>query len=122
MAKFLKSAFADEYNKEFDKQLEVLTTKGFTHIEPRGIDGTFLAKLEDDKVKEVKAKLQNAGIGISAMGSFLGKYEITEPLAPHLEIAKRIYDISAGFTHFVLAEIKPRMTENLLGQWKPQRH
>ena len=95
MAKFLKSAFADEYNKEFDKQLEVLTTKGFTHIEPRGIDGTFLAKLEDDKVKEVKAKLKAAGIGISAMGSFLGKYDIVEPLAPHLEVAKRIFDISA---------------------------
>ena len=39
MAKFILSAFSDEYSKEFDKQIEGLKANGVDHMEIRGVDG-----------------------------------------------------------------------------------
>ena len=85
MVQFKLSAFADEYSPVFDKQIEGLKKNGVPLIEIRGVDGTGIADITLEKAREVKAKLDEAGIGVSAIGSPLGKIKITDDMAPHLD-------------------------------------
>ena len=94
MVQFKLSAFADEYSPVFDKQLEGLKKNGVSLIEIRGVDGTGIADISLEKAKEVKEKLDKAGIGVSAIGSPLGKIKITDDMAPHLESLRHVIEIA----------------------------
>jgi len=78
MATFRFSAFADEYSKDFDEQIKGLLENDLHLIEPRGIDGTNISDLTSEKAMEVKSKLDAAGIGISALGSPIGKIKLDD--------------------------------------------
>lgn len=91
---FVLSGFADEICPEFDGQLEALKEWGVSHIELRGIDGINVSDLTDEKLQEVKEKLTKAGISVSSIGSPIGKVDIREPFAPHLEKLKRTLHIA----------------------------
>ena len=54
MSKPILSAFADEYKKDFDGQLEGLNGFGINYMELRFVGGTNVAMLTPDEVKEVK--------------------------------------------------------------------
>ncbi len=85
MAKFVLSAFADEYSSEIDKQIEGLRANGIGMLEIRGVDGENIASISEEKAHEVKAKFDANGIKVSCIGSPLGKIKITDPMEPHLE-------------------------------------
>ena len=85
MAEFVLSAFADEYSPNFDEQLEGLKKNGVGYIEIRGVDGKNIADLTEDELKSVRAKLDAAGIGVSSIGSPIGKIKTSDPLEPHLD-------------------------------------
>ncbi len=85
MAEFVLSAFADEYSPKFDEQLEGLKKNGVGFLEIRGVDGKNISDLTEDELKEVREKLDKAGIGVSAIGSPIGKIKTSDPLEPHLE-------------------------------------
>lgn len=89
MAEFVLSAFADEYSPKFDEQLEGLKKNGVGFIEIRGVDGTNVADLTDEQLKEVRAKLDAAGIGVSSIGSPIGKIKVYDEFEPHLEKLER---------------------------------
>ena len=89
MANFLLSAFADEGGNTIDEQIAALKANGFGYIEPRGIDGVNISDFTADMAKELKKKLDDAGIGVSSMGSPFGKIEITDDFAPHFEKFKQ---------------------------------
>ncbi len=89
MAKFVFSAFADEASSVFDEQIVALKRNGLTYIEVRGIDGAGILDKTDDELKAVKEKLDANGIKVSAIGSPIGKYDITAEFEPHLEAFKR---------------------------------
>lgn len=88
MAKFILSAFADEATPDFDEQLKVLKEEGVSLIELRGVDGKNCSKLTLEEADAVKAKLDAAGIGLSALGSPFGKAKLEEPFDEHLESFK----------------------------------
>lgn len=99
MAKFVLSAFADEYSAAFDEQIEGLKANGLGYIELRGIDGEYISRMTDeDKMRAAKAKLDAAGIKVSAIGSFLGKIKVNEDMDEHMEMldncikAAKIFD------------------------------
>lgn len=94
MAKFILSAFSDEYASDFDKQLEGLRQNGITHMEIRGVNGKNILSLTDEEVAEVRAKLDASGIQLSSIGSPLGKISITDPMEPHLEMTRRAVQIA----------------------------
>ena len=81
------SAFADEYSPKFDEQLEGLKKNGVGFIEIRGVDGTNVADLTDEQLHEVRAKLDAAGIGVSSIGSPIGKIKVYDEFEPHLREA-----------------------------------
>lgn len=92
MAKYVISAFADEYSKDFDIQVEMLKKQGITYIEPRFIGGRNISELAPTEVQEVKAKLDDGGIGVVSVGSPLGKITLDDDIESHLETARNVFE------------------------------
>ena len=84
------SGFADEIDKSFDRQMEVIPALGMEYIEIRGVDSKNVADLTDEEVAEVKAKLDAAGVKISSIGSPIGKIDITDDFDAHMEKFRRV--------------------------------
>ncbi len=93
MAKFLISAFADEANNTMDGQVAALVRNGLRYIEARNISRYGLITMTDEELKDIKAKLDAAGIKVTSFGSPVGKYKIEEPFEPHLETFRRALEI-----------------------------
>ena len=85
MAKFVLSAFADEYSKVFDEQLKGLKEHGIGYMEIRGVDGKNISNLTEEEMYAVKAKLDAAGIKVSSIGSPIGKIKTDEDFEAHLD-------------------------------------
>lgn len=94
MAKFTLSAFADEASPVFTEQLEALKRNEIPLLEIRGVDGKNILDLTDDELDTVRKKLHTYGIGISAVGSPIGKIGINDDFAPHFEKFKRAVEIA----------------------------
>jgi len=92
MAKFRLSAFSDEYAKELDSQIEGLLKNKVKMTELRGVDGINVSDLTVMQAMNVKSKLDAYGIGVSAIGSPIGKIKITDPMGPHLDKLKQTCD------------------------------
>ncbi len=76
MAEFYLSAFADEAADDLDGQIAALHEAGIRYIEPRSIDKRGILDLSEEELKEVRAKLDRAGIRVGSLGSPIGKYDI----------------------------------------------
>jgi sugar phosphate isomerase/epimerase len=73
------SGFSDEISSDFDTQLEVVSNLGMKYISLRGIDGKNIGDFTVDEIKEnVLPRLQKAGIGVSSIGSPIGKVFIND--------------------------------------------
>ena len=88
MAKFILSAFADESSPVLDEQIKALQEEGVSLIELRGVDGKNVSALTIDEAKAVKAKLDAAGIRLSALGSPYGKASLGVAFDEHLALFK----------------------------------
>lgn len=88
------TGFADEIAPELDVQIESVKKLNIKYIEMRGVDGDNLIFHPDAKVKEIRNKLDNAGLKLSALGSPLGKIGIEDPFEPHFEQFKRACEIA----------------------------
>ncbi len=94
MANYILSAFADEVSPVFDEQLEYLKSRGIGYIEPRNIDGTNVSSVTDEQLKCAKAKLDKYGIGVSSIGSPVGKISVTDDFADHIRLLERTIEIA----------------------------
>ena len=94
MAKFILSAFADEASPNFTEQLEALKRHDIPLIEVRGVDGKNILDLTDEELDVVVEKLTAYGIQLSAIGSPIGKINITDDFSPHFEKHKRAVEIA----------------------------
>lgn len=88
------TGFADEVSRDVDEQIDLMTTLGITHVELRSAGGTKVLDLSDEELAEVQRKFTAARIGVSSVGSDLGKIQITDDFAPHLERAKRGMEVA----------------------------
>ena len=93
MEHIILSGFSDEIAPELDLQRAALQEWGVTHLELRAADSVNVSDFTPEKVREVKAKLEAAGISVSSIGSPLGKIGIQEDFAPHLDKLKRTLEI-----------------------------
>lgn len=91
------SGFADEIGPELKLQIETLQGVGVRHLELRGVWGANVLDLSEAQRKEARARLADAGIGVSAIGSPIGKVRIDEPWADHVERFKIALDAAAYF-------------------------
>ena len=88
MGKIILSAFADEYDKDLAAQLNMLREQGIPMLEPRFIGDKNISALSREEVLALKTKLD--GIRISAIGSPLGKINLADDFAAHLELTRRV--------------------------------
>ena len=94
MSLFKLSAFADEYSENFSEQLKALNIFGIENLEIRGVDGKNISTLSNCEVEEVRTKLDYHNIKVSSIGSPLGKINIEDDIAAHIETAKRVFEIA----------------------------
>ena len=88
------TGFADEISPDLNEQIKGIKGLGMSHIEMRGVDGDNLIFHSDSKVKEIKKRLDAEGITLSALGSPLGKIQITDPFEKHFDEFKRAVEIA----------------------------
>ncbi|AMV39843.1 sugar phosphate isomerase/epimerase family protein [Planctomyces sp. SH-PL62] len=88
------SAFADEISQDPKEQIEVLTRHGVKNIEFRAIHGANVLDLSEEQHQEFRSRLRDAGFGLSAIGSPIGKIRITDPFDEHLGRFARALDLA----------------------------
>ena len=86
------SAFSDEYADGFTEQLEGMRRFGIGHIELRHADKKNVSVLTASEVAEIKQKTDFFGVGVSAIGSPLGKITLDGDMDAHLETARRVFE------------------------------
>lgn len=109
------TGFADEVADDFAAQLETMTALGVRFIELRSAWGVRVLDLSDAQLRLAKSMLDDAGIGVSALGTDLGKIGINDDFDTHLERARRAVDVASyleteylrGFSFFMPAGDDP---------------
>ncbi len=81
-------AFSDEANPNIDRQIEALLRNGLDGLEIRGVDGQNISNISAEKAKEVKKKLDDAGLVTWSIGSPIGKININDDFSAHKEKLK----------------------------------
>jgi sugar phosphate isomerase/epimerase len=91
---FILSGFADEISADPDEQLATLAAESISHLELRSAWSTNVADLDGDQVASFRRALDGAGVTVSAIGSPIGKIEVSAPLGPELERLRRVAAIA----------------------------
>lgn len=96
--KYILSAFADEYSDDFDEQIAVLRRLGIPDIELRHANGKPISEFTAADVCEFSKKLRDNGLGVSSLGSPIGKIPIDGDLNAHFALAEKIFDMAGAFS------------------------
>jgi len=94
MAKFILSGFSDEIDKDLNIQISELKKNDINHMEIRGVNGKSVIEYTLDEIKEIKKLLDSEGISVSAVGSPIGKINITDRFEAHLDLFKHTLEIA----------------------------
>ena len=95
MEKMKIYAFADEASGQIDGQIAALRRNGLNGLEIRGVDGQSIADISMDKAREVRQKLDDAGLAVWSMGSPIGKISIeTEDFPAHLDKLRHVLELA----------------------------
>jgi len=97
MASFSLSAFADEISPVPETQVNLLEKCGVRFIEFRSIHEANVLSLSDQQVHAFRQLLRDRGIGLSAIGSPIGKIPVDQEFAPHLEKFRRAIELCGVF-------------------------
>ena len=127
MSKFIISGFADEIADDLSEQLATLNELGIHHMEMRNVGGRGLVDHTLDEVREIKCRLDEAGVLLSAVGSPIGKIGICDDFEPHFEKFKHIMECAKilnapyirMFSFFIPEGDDPeKYTNEVLKRWK----
>lgn len=80
------SAFSDEVSPAVEEQIAYLRRVGVKWMEVRFVDGRNVTTLSEEEARALRRRLDEAGIGVSAVASPIGKYPVDAPFGPHLEL------------------------------------
>lgn len=88
-------AFADESGGMIDHQIESMKRNGLSGLEIRNVDGTNISDITLEKAKEVRQKLDNAGLATWSIRSPIGKIHIEkDDFAAHLDKFRHTIDLA----------------------------
>ena len=88
------TGFADEISPELDEQLDTIADQSIRFVELRSVWNKNVLDLTDDEVEKVGGAMSERGIGVSSIGSPIGKVPIAEDFAPHLEKFRRALHVA----------------------------
>lgn len=94
MSKFIISGFSDEIAPSLDIQLKEIVKMGMEYIEIRGVDGKNIIEYSLDEVRKIKKQLDDVGIRVSALGSPIGKIQISDDFTSHFHLFKHAVDVA----------------------------
>lgn len=84
-------AFADEASWQIDGQIAAMRRNGLQGLEIRGVDGQSVADITVEKAREVRQKLEDAGLRCWSVGSPIGKIGIqSEDFPAHLDKLRHV--------------------------------
>ena len=95
MIKF--SAFADEVTDDFKGQVEFLAAQNIRNIEIRFVNQKNIMDLSVSELRETKNLLDSYSIGVSAIGSPIGKVKIDDDFKSHFERFKHAVELANYF-------------------------
>ncbi len=88
-------AFADEASPKIDEQIIAMKKNGLDGLEIRNVDGENISKITLEKAKEVRKKMDDAGLVVWSMGSPIGKIDIEkDDFEAHLEQCKHTIELA----------------------------
>lgn len=96
MTKYIFSAFSDESGENtIEGQMAACKNNGITHMELRGFgDELNINNLSVAQAKEMKKKIDEAGMKVASIGSGYGKIEITDDFEPHFKQFKNTVEVA----------------------------
>lgn len=87
-------AFSDEASADIDKQIKALVRNNLQGTEIRNVDGTNVSDITLEKAKQVKNKLDANGLCVWSVGSPIGKINLTDDFAKHLDKFRHTLEIA----------------------------
>ena len=94
MAKYILSAFADEYSDDLVEQCKGMKSLGIEYIEIRHANGKSIADMTYEDLKENIKVLDYYGMKINSVGSPLGKIKIDDDFSKHLDLTKKMCEFA----------------------------
>ena len=91
---FTLTGFADEISPDPAEQLDLLAAESIGYLEFRSAWSTNVADLTDAQVAAFRSALDDSGVGVSAIGSPIGKIGINAPFEPEMARMRRIAEIA----------------------------
>jgi len=92
--KFKLAAFADEADGNLDGQIKAMSENDISFLEIRGVDGQNIADISEAKAREIRSKMDQAGLAVWSLGSPYGKIGINDDFESHLDKFKHSLDIA----------------------------
>lgn len=88
-------AFADEASPYIDGQIAAMRRNGLDGLEIRGVDGENVSSISLEKAKEVRRKLEDAGLSVWSVGSPIGKIDIeTGDFSAHFALLRHTLEVA----------------------------
>ncbi|MDO4458557.1 MAG: sugar phosphate isomerase/epimerase family protein [Clostridia bacterium] len=87
------SGFADEISDDIKEQVALLKELDVKYIEFRSANSKGVSDYSNEDAEKMSAYLKENGIGISALGSPIGKIKITDDFEPHFEKFKHTVEL-----------------------------
>ena len=88
-------AFADEASPIIDRQIIAMQRNGLQGLEIRNVDGESVAAISLDKAREVRAKMDAAGLTVWSVGSPIGKIDIEkDDFDAHMETLRHVIEVA----------------------------
>src|SRR5262245_1481392 len=94
---FTLSAFADEISPDPQEQVNVTHSSCDQNIELHSTLTTNVIALTDHQIDDFQSLLKKHKIGLSAIGSPIGKVRIDEAFEPHLQKFDRAVELAKRF-------------------------
>jgi len=82
---FTLTGFADEISPDLETQLDTLEALDIGYLDLRSVWETNVLDLDPDEVETVRERLDERGIGVSAIGSPIGKVDVDHDFEDHFE-------------------------------------
>lgn len=87
-------AFADEASSQLSGQIAALRSNRLDGIELRNTDGENVSALTPAAAREIRRRMDEAGLAVWSLGSPLGKADITADFGPQTEMLRRLLELA----------------------------
>ncbi|MBO4412165.1 MAG: sugar phosphate isomerase/epimerase [Lachnospiraceae bacterium] len=107
-------AFADEASAELDRQIEAMRRNRMDGLEIRNTEYGNVSALTVSEAREIRRKMDEAGLITWSIGSPIGKIKLADPFEPHLALFRHTLEIGEilGAKRFRLFSFYPPKGED----------